>query len=156
MKENYQIYLPYQFHWRAHSVGGDAQLPHKQMKTLFLSNMSISRRLTSTFFPINATSLYQLFFKVKTNRYQRQMSAFKAAIQSQHTNAQNFTINATRRQDRVQCKWFYRHFYVSYLRNKRLIPSHQESTVRRFRSNNNQARQKSHHGGKKHSCNCGY
>ena len=52
MKENYQIYLPYQFHWRPHAVGGDPQLPHKKMKTLFLSNMSKSRRLTSTFFPI--------------------------------------------------------------------------------------------------------
>ena len=40
MKENYQIYLPYQFHWRPHSVGGDSQLPNKKMKTLFLSNMS--------------------------------------------------------------------------------------------------------------------
>ena len=53
MKENYQIYLPYQFHWRAHSLGGDAQLSHKKMKSLFLSNMSKSRRLTSTFFPIS-------------------------------------------------------------------------------------------------------
>ena len=52
MKENYQIYLPYQFHWRAHSVGGYPQLPRKKMKTLFLSNMSKNRRLTSTFFPI--------------------------------------------------------------------------------------------------------
>ena len=56
MKENYQIYLPYQFHWRAHLVGGDPQLSHKKMKTLFLSNMSKSRRLTSTFFPINLAS----------------------------------------------------------------------------------------------------
>ena len=54
MKENYQIYLPYQFHWRPHSAGRDAQLPHNKMKTLFLSNMSKSRRLTSTFFPIIA------------------------------------------------------------------------------------------------------
>ena len=52
MKENYQIYLPYQFHWRPQSVGGDAQLSHKKMKTLFLTNMSKSRRLTSTFFPM--------------------------------------------------------------------------------------------------------
>ena len=42
MKENYQIYLPSQFHWRPHSVGGEPQLPHKKMKTLFLSNMSKS------------------------------------------------------------------------------------------------------------------
>ena len=34
------------------SLGEDSQLPHKKMKTLFLSNMSKSRRLTSTFFPI--------------------------------------------------------------------------------------------------------
>ena len=53
MKENYQIYLPYQFHWRAHLVDWDAQLSHKKMKTMFLSNMSKSRRLTSTFFPTN-------------------------------------------------------------------------------------------------------
>ena len=52
MKENYQIYLPYQFHLRAQSAGGDAQLSRKKMKTLFLSNMSKSRRRTSTFFPI--------------------------------------------------------------------------------------------------------
>ena len=52
MKENYQIYLPYQFHWRPQSALGDSQLPNKKMKTLFLSNMSKSRRLTSTFFPI--------------------------------------------------------------------------------------------------------
>ena len=52
MKENYQIYLPYQFHWRAQSVDWDAQLSHKKMKTMFLTNMSKSRRLTSTFFPI--------------------------------------------------------------------------------------------------------
>ena len=32
-------------------VGGDAKLSHKKMKTLFLSNKSKSRRLTSTFFP---------------------------------------------------------------------------------------------------------
>ena len=51
-KENYQIYLPYQFHWMVHSVGGDAQLPHKKIKTLFLSNMLKTRRLTLTFFPI--------------------------------------------------------------------------------------------------------
>ena len=51
MKENYQIYLPYQFHWRAHSPLGEPQLPNKKIKTLFLSNMSKSRRLTSTFFP---------------------------------------------------------------------------------------------------------
>ena len=52
MKENYPIYLLYLFHWRAHSPRWDAQLPHKKMKTMFLSNMSKSRRLTSTFFPI--------------------------------------------------------------------------------------------------------
>ena len=52
IKENYQIYLSYQFHWRPHVVGGDPQLPNEKMKTLFLSNMSKSRRLTSTFFPI--------------------------------------------------------------------------------------------------------
>ena len=53
MKENYQIYLPYQFHRRPHSVDWDAKLSHKKMKTMFLSNMSKSRRLTSTFFPIS-------------------------------------------------------------------------------------------------------
>ena len=52
MKENYQIYLPYQFHLRDQLVGGDSQLPNKKMKTLFLSNMSKSRRLASTFFPM--------------------------------------------------------------------------------------------------------
>ena len=52
MKENYQIYLPYQFHLRAHSLDREPKLSHKKMKTMFLSNMSKSRRLTSTFFPI--------------------------------------------------------------------------------------------------------
>ena len=61
MKENYQIYLPYQFHWRAHSPGRDSQLPHKKMKTLFLWNMSKSRRLTSTFFPITTSLLFISF-----------------------------------------------------------------------------------------------
>ena len=51
MKENYQIYLPYQFHLRDQLVDWDPQLPHKKMKTMFLSNMSKSQRLTSTFFP---------------------------------------------------------------------------------------------------------
>ena len=32
MKENYWIFLPYQFHWRAHSVGGDAS------QTIFFFN----------------------------------------------------------------------------------------------------------------------
>ena len=58
MKENYQIYLPYQFRLRDQSAGRDPQLPHKKMKTMFLSNMSKSRRLTSTFFPIIAYNLY--------------------------------------------------------------------------------------------------
>ena len=39
MKENYKIYLPYQFHWRPQSALGDPQLPNKKMKTRFLSNM---------------------------------------------------------------------------------------------------------------------
>ena len=56
MKENYQIYLPYQFHWRPQSAGRDPQLPNKKMKTMFLSNMSKSRRLTSTFFPISSSA----------------------------------------------------------------------------------------------------
>ena len=51
MKENYQIYLPYQFHWRVHSALWDPQLSNKKRKTMFLWNMSKSRRLTSTFFP---------------------------------------------------------------------------------------------------------
>ena len=33
-------------------VDREPQLPNKKMKTMFLSNMSKSRRLTSTFFPI--------------------------------------------------------------------------------------------------------
>ena len=52
MKENYQIYLPYQFHWRPQSLDRVSKLSNKKMKTLFLWNMSKSRRLTSTFFPI--------------------------------------------------------------------------------------------------------
>ena len=42
MKENYQIYLPYQFHWRPHSALRDPQLSNKKMKTMFLSDMSKS------------------------------------------------------------------------------------------------------------------
>ena len=65
MKENYQIYLPYQFCPRVQSVGGDAQLSHKKMKTLFLSIMSKSRRQTLTFFPIipEKHSLWKLIQK---------------------------------------------------------------------------------------------
>ena len=51
MKENNQIYLPYQFRLRVQSLDRDSQLSNKKMKTMFLSNMSKSRRLTSTFFP---------------------------------------------------------------------------------------------------------
>ena len=52
MKVNYQIYLPYQFHRRAHSLDQDLQFSNKKMKTMFLSNMSKSWSLTLTFFPI--------------------------------------------------------------------------------------------------------
>ena len=72
MKENYPIYLPYQFHWRPQSALGDPQLPNKKMKTPFLSNMSKSRRLTSTFFPITCWS-YQKCKKLKKN-----LSSFSA------------------------------------------------------------------------------
>ena len=41
-KKNYQFYLPNQFHWMPQSLGGDSQLPHKKMKTPFLSNKSKS------------------------------------------------------------------------------------------------------------------
>ena len=57
MKENYPIYLPYQFHWRPQSALGDPQLPNKKMKTPFLSNMLKSQRLTSTFFPTSKSCL---------------------------------------------------------------------------------------------------
>ena len=50
MKENYPNYLPYQFRLRPQSVDREPQLPNKKMKTMFLWNMSKSRRLTSTFF----------------------------------------------------------------------------------------------------------
>ena len=43
MKENYQIYLLYQFHWRPHSLNRDPQLPHKKMKTLFLEYVKKSK-----------------------------------------------------------------------------------------------------------------
>ena len=59
MKENYQIYLPYQFHWRPQSAERVSKLPHKKMKTMFLWNMSKSRRLTSTFFPTTEEGLIQ-------------------------------------------------------------------------------------------------
>ena len=44
--------LPYQFHWRPHSVDWEPQLSNKKMKKTFLWNMSKSQRLTSTFFPM--------------------------------------------------------------------------------------------------------
>ena len=57
MKENYQINLPYQIGRRDLSAGLDAQLSHKKMKTMFLSSMSKSQRLTSTFFLISRVLL---------------------------------------------------------------------------------------------------
>ena len=51
MKENYPNYLRNQFCLRAHLVDQDAKLSNKKMKTMFLWNMSKSRRLASTFFP---------------------------------------------------------------------------------------------------------
>ena len=60
IKENYPINLPYQFHWRPQSALGDPQLSHKKMKTPFLSNMSKSRRLTSTFFPTTVRTVRPL------------------------------------------------------------------------------------------------
>ena len=63
MKENFQIYLPYQFCLRVQSVNGDAQLSHEKMKTLFFWNMSKSRRLTLTFFPtMFSTVLFNTMF----------------------------------------------------------------------------------------------
>ena len=52
MKEKYQIYSPNQFCLSVHSLDRVPKLSHKKMKTMFLSNMLKSRRLTSTFFPI--------------------------------------------------------------------------------------------------------
>ena len=56
MKENYQIYIPYQFCPRVQSAGRDPQLPNKKMKTLFLSNTVEPRNNgfqgTSSFFPV--------------------------------------------------------------------------------------------------------
>ena len=66
MKENYPIYLPYQFHWRPQSALGDPQLPNKKMKTLFLWNMLKSRRLTLIFFPDNSLSLWQLIHGISS------------------------------------------------------------------------------------------
>ena len=52
-----------QFCLRVQSVNGDAQLSHEKMKTLFLWNMSKSRRLTSTFFPtMFSTVLFNTMF----------------------------------------------------------------------------------------------
>ena len=50
MEKNYQIYKSFQFGLRAHSIDQlKPQLLHKKMKTMFPSNMSKSRRPTSTF-----------------------------------------------------------------------------------------------------------
>ena len=51
MKENYQIYIPYQFHLSNHLFNRVSKLLYKKIKTMFLWNMSKSRRLTLTFFP---------------------------------------------------------------------------------------------------------
>ena len=91
MKENYQIYLPYQFHWRPHSVDWDAQLSHKKMKTTFLSNMSKSRRLTSTFFefsPIRSNVSLIAYFPV----YHRFWSS---VLFSDHTSVLELVRNAS-------------------------------------------------------------
>ena len=66
MKENYPNYLPYQFHWTPQSVDWEPQLPNKKMKTLFLWNMSKSRRLTLIFFPDNSLSLWQLIHGISS------------------------------------------------------------------------------------------
>ena len=52
-KENYQIYLRYQFRLRVHLVDQVPKLSHNKMKAMFLSNMSESRRLTSNFFRLH-------------------------------------------------------------------------------------------------------
>ena len=47
------------------SVDEDTKLPRKKMKTMFLSNMSKSRRLTTTFFPdeeLISVQFYRSFF----------------------------------------------------------------------------------------------
>ena len=55
---------------------GDPQLFHKKMKTLFLSNMSKSRRLTTTFFPTtnHDTGLLINYVQVTTNSGQSHIS----------------------------------------------------------------------------------
>ena len=93
MKENYQIYLPYQFHRRPHSVDWDPQLANKKIKTMFLSNMSKGRRLTSTFFPIR--------IKIPT-RYLDQAKGQRSEFMSQA--------------DRPGLFWHKTHAYCRYLR----------------------------------------
>ena len=84
MKENYQIYLPYQFHWRPHSLDRVLKILNEKIKTMFLSNMSKSRRLTSTFFPTK--SVHQSLYKCHT--YSAQSSEY-TVTQSRRILAQS-------------------------------------------------------------------
>ena len=47
MKENYQIFLPYQFRLSAHLLDQEPEFSHKKTKTMFLWNLSKRRRLTN-------------------------------------------------------------------------------------------------------------
>ena len=69
MKQYYQIYLPYQFHQKPHPARSVFKLSNEKMKTMFLLNMSKSRRLTSTFFPTNRFIPTDLYQKIHTNRF---------------------------------------------------------------------------------------
>ena len=53
MKENYQIYLAYQFYWRPHWVDQEPQFLHKKMKAMFLKYVKKSKTDLNFFFPIS-------------------------------------------------------------------------------------------------------
>ena len=54
MKENYQIYLPYQYHQRLQTVDWDAQLPYKKKNENHVSLKYVKKSKTDfDFFPDN-------------------------------------------------------------------------------------------------------
>ena len=86
MKENYPIYVSCKFYWTLQSAGWDFKLSHKKIKTLFLSNMSKSRRLTQTFFPDNAPFLWNLTAKRNLARFLPKLMPFFKRKEWSHYN----------------------------------------------------------------------
>ena len=56
MKENYQIHLPYQFCLKAHSLGGEPQLPNKKIKNPVSLEYVKKSKTDFDFFPDKSSS----------------------------------------------------------------------------------------------------